>query len=342
MILGNVELYKNKPTNDSIKTISEETSLFIESLNILRESNGFFNNLFKNAYSNIVVAESSERDRVYIKEFSFKDIIENIIEFFIDAIKSLWAKFKNLFHKITYSDKTIDKYADRLRNIQGEFTIPFPRYIYTCFDEDMPSINLKNTFYEDYSRLEERINEIAELKTEAERITKMESIEATIREDVSSAWYDKLRQKTIGRSYMISSADYASELFNVFRDGGKETTSKINGTEITNILNRYTNNKSLQRLIEKAKNETIGAANDVKKKIQSIKLQNINKFYDPYDDKEEALFNKILQIKSGQVNETCNIYVMAFAAKLDAIKESAIQDKKVLFEAIKFINMGGN
>lgn len=342
MILGNVELYKTRETNTSIKTISEEASLFVESLNILRESNRFFNNLLKKAHTNLLLAESSEKNKVYLTEFSFKEIIDNIIEFFVDAIKSLWAKFKNLFRKITYSDSTIDKYADKIRNMKGEFTVSFPRYIYTCFDEDIPSVNLKYTFYEDYTILEQRINEIAELKTKTERSEKMRSLEADVKADVSPAYYDTLRQKTIGRNYMISSNDYASELFNVFRDGGDQATSKINNTEVTNILNRYTNNKVLERQIEKAKNETIGAANDVKKKIQSISLQNINRHYTPYDVEEEVLFNRVLQAKSGQVNEVCNIYVMAFAAKLDAIKESAIQDKKVLFEAIKFIDiMGG-
>lgn len=341
MILGNTELYKTRETNTAIKTINEDTSLFVESLNILRESNRFFNKLLKEAHTNLLIAESSDKNKVYLTEFSFKEMIDNIIDFFIDAIKSLWAKFKNLFHKITYSDKTIDKYADRIRNMKGEFTVSFPRYIYTCFDEDMPSVNLKNTFYDDYTILEQRINEIVDLETKTERSEKMRSLEADIKADVNPAYYDTLRQKTIGRNYMISSNDYASELFNVFRDGGNQTTSKIDNTEVTNILNRYTNHKVLEKHVEKAKNETIGSANDVKKKIQSISLQNINKHYVPYDVEEEVLFNRILQAKSGQVNEACNIYVMAFAAKLDAIKESAIQDKKVLFEAIKFINMGG-
>jgi hypothetical protein len=316
----------------------EDRSLFIESLDMIRENDRFFNSVLKKVHSKVALSEATQKNTVYLQEFSFTEMIKNIIDFFIDAVKNLWAKFKNLFHKITYSDKTIEKYADRLKDMKGDFTVTFPRYIYTCFDEDIPSINLKNTFYDDYSILEGKIKEIADLKTKTERCEKFRALEADVKAEVSPAYYDTLRSKTIGTTYMITSSYYASELVNKFRDGGKETTSKIDPTEVTNTLNRYQNNKTLIKQLEKAKTDTINAAKDIRKKIESIALQNVNKYYTPYDAEEETLFNKILQTKSGQVNEVCNIYVMAFSAKLDAAKESAIQDKKVLFEAIKFIN----
>lgn len=340
MILGNTELYKTqfKPIT---KPISEDRSLFIESLNILMENNRTINDILKRAHINLLITESSERDNVYLREFSFSNMIKSIIDFFIDAIKTIFGKFKTLFHKIVYSDNTIDRYADKLKNMTGEFTVSFPRYIYTCFDEDTPSINLKSTFDNDYNRLQEKLKNIADLKIKTERCERMRSLEADVKAEVNPAYYDTLRQNTIKKTYMISSHDFASELFNVFRDGGKETTSKITPTEVTNTLNRFTNYKVLLKQVESAKSDTINAAKEIKRKIESISLQKTNQYYIPYDTEEEVLFNKILQTKSNQVNEACNIFTMAFSAKLDAIKEAAIQDKKVLFDAIRYINMGG-
>jgi hypothetical protein len=344
MVLGNAKLYRSSISNGT--SISgdnyEDRSLFVESLDLLREHDRFMNSLLKTAHTNVILSESSKKDEVFIHEFSIIDTIKNIIDFFIDAIKSLWGKFKTLFQKITYSDSTIDKYEDRLKSMKYNFTVTFPRYNYTCFDDDIPSINLKNTFYEDYSTLEGKLQNIADLKTKSERCERFRSLEADVKSIATPLYYDQARQRSLKTTYPISSSDYSTELFNRFRDGGEQVTSKITPDEVTITFDRYKKNKNLIKSLEKAKNDTINAAKDVKKMISSIRLQNINKnYYVPYDTEEEALFDKILQVKSGQVDQVCNIYIMVFSAKLDAAKDAAVQDKKVLFDAIKVINTGG-
>ena len=329
-------------TNEStIKLVDDSKSLFIEALDMLRENDRFFNETLRRAHTNVILAESSERDKTYITEFSIIDTIKSIIGFFVDLIKTIFGKFKSMFQKVIFSDKTIENNKEKIRNMKGEFTLNFTRYNFTCFDANIPSIDLKNTFYEDYRILEGKLESLADLKTKSERCERMRAIEADIKDDVSPAYYDTLRQKSIGAKYMISSTDYASELFKVFRDGGEQANGKVNNTEINNVLNRYLANKTTLKDTEKMKDETIRSAKEIQKKIEHISLHKSNSFYVPYDVEEEALFTKILQRKSGQVSEACNIFVMAFSAKLDAIKEAAKQDKKILLEAVKFINMGG-
>lgn len=342
MVLG-TSLYKSYlgRSNSVTNSINEDTSLFVTSLDILRESNNNINQILKNINTKVILAENSIKNQVYLQEFSFIDMISTIINFFIEGIKKLFDKFKSLFYKITNDDKYIEKYSKELKNMKGEFQLTFPRFNYTCFDADIPSINLKKEFFDDYSVLIEKLKEISDLKTKTERCEKMRSLEADIFSTITPAYYDSLRQRTLNLNYMISSDKYAEELFNRFRDNGTQVSSKVNVTEITNVLNRYLNNKKLYKEVEKAKNETISAAKDIEKKIKSITLSGNNNHYIPYDTEEETLFNKILQRKIGQINEACNIFVMGFSAKLDAVKESAIQDKKVLLEAIKFINRGG-
>lgn len=345
MILGNKDLYKKSIVSKSsvssnVCTVNEDRSLFCESLDMIIENNTYINNTFKELYSKALLSESAQRLK-YLSEFSFIELIENIINFFIETIQTLFGRFKSLCQRIIYSDSTIEKYADKIKAMKGEFTISFSRYIYTCSDNNIPSIDLKNTFYSDYSILEEKLNKIAELQTKAERSSAMRAIEADIKSDASPAYYDMLRAKTIGKQGFISSSEYSTELFNFFRDGGEYTTAKIDNAEITNIYNRYSCHKDLIKHAEKAKNETIGAAKEIKKKIESITLQKTNKYYVAYDTEEEVLFNNIIKAKNTQVSEACNIFVMAFSAKLDALKESAIQDKKILFEAIRYINVGG-
>ena len=99
MVLGNTNIYKSsfnrsKPVRNSI---NEDTSLFIDSLELLKETDDFFNNLFREANRKVILAESSYKNEVYLQEFNIKDIIEDIISFFIKVIKSIFEKFKSLF-----------------------------------------------------------------------------------------------------------------------------------------------------------------------------------------------------------------------------------------------------
>lgn len=344
MILGNKDLYKasmsRSKVSKTVVTVDENKSLFCEALDIIIDNNRNINNILREVYENSMLLESKKKYK-YLTEFSFVEVIENVINFFIDSIQSLWGKFKSLVQRIVYSDSTIENYADRIKGLEKEFTISFSRYIYTCTDANIPSIDLKNTFLQDYNDLDDKLSKISELKTKAERASAMRSIEADIMSEVSPAYYDTLRAKTLGKGCMISQSEYSTYLFNFFRDGGEYATSKINNTELTNIYNRYSCHKKLIKDAEKAKNDTIAAAKEIKKKIESITLAKNNKFYIAYDTEEEVLFNNILKAKNGQITEACNIFVMAFSAKLDALKESAIQDKKILFEAIRFINING-
>ncbi len=342
MVLGGDVLLKKSRSNDYLQSISvnENSSLFFFGLDLLRESDKAIIDSIKQIHIESVNAES--KDSFYLTEFSFKDTIDTIIKWFIKVIEQLFGKFKSMIQKIIYSDNTIKKYENRLRNMKGEFSIDTERYNYTCFDADVPSINLKTQFSLNYDDLMGKLEDIRNLTTKEERLVRMNMIEAdSCNESLDPAYYDRVRQTTLDTSYMISEADYATELFNKFRDGGKTRATKINSTELSFILDRYLNNKTLMKKVEESKRQTIDAAENIRKKINGLSLQKLNTTYIPYDIEEETIFNKILQHKTNQVNETCNIFVLAFSAKLDAIKESKIQDKRILFEAIRFINIGG-
>ncbi len=344
MILGDKSLYlsaKKSSTSSSVKSFDESKSFFVEALDILIENNRNINNILKKINVSKILAEDSNKNNVYLTEFSISGIINSIIDFFVNAIQSLWNKFKNLWAKITFSDRTIEKYADKIKNMKGSFNLSFSRYIYTCTDPDLPSINLKQTFYDDLRSLQNKLDRLSTVSTKAERISKMQVIESEIKDNINPSYYDMLRRNCLKVNGYISSTDFPSALFNRFRNGGQEVSTKIDATELTIVYNRYTKHKDLIKDVEKLKADTIKSANEVKDTINSMTLSSKNKYYTPYDTDEEVYFSNILKTVSNKVNEACNIYVMAFSAKVDALKESAIQDKKVLYEAIKFINLGG-
>lgn len=339
MVLGE-SLYKFNNTQRK-DTVNENESLFIYSFNLLRDSDNNINEMLKKIHIGAILSES--KNEYYLKEFSIGDTIKTIIDWFIKMIQQIWGKFKSMFQKIVYNDETIKKYEDKLRNLKGSFNIDFERYNYTCFDADIPSINLKTQFNTDYNDLIGKLESIRDLKSKQERIYRMQVVESEVStKSKDPAYYDKVRQITLGLPYMVSSDNYAEELFNRFRDGGSFRSSKIDRIEVSIILDRYFKSKEIKKQLEESKKETIKSADDVKSKIGRLSLQKLNSSYVPYDMEEEVLFNKIINTKTGEVSNVCNIFVMAFSAKLDAVKEAIAQDKRILFEAIKYINIGGD
>lgn len=327
--------------SDSKKeVVNENESLFIYSLNLLRESDNNVNEMMKNIHIGAILSES--KDDYYLREFSVSETIHSIINWFIKIIKQLWGRFKNIFLKITYNDNTIKEYEDRLRNMEGTFSIDFDRYNYTCFDADIPSINLKTQFNDEYNTLIEKLESIRNLKSKDERIYRMQVIKSEVVEQSSNpAYYDRARQNALHVSYMVSSSNYAEELFNRFRDSGKYIGNKIDRFVLNSILDRYFDCKKIKNELEQSKNDTIKSAEDVEKRMSSLSLQKLNSVYVPYDMDEELLFKGIITAKTEEVSNICNIFVMAFSAKLDAVKEAIMQDRKILIEAIKLINIGG-
>ena len=171
----------------------------------------------------------------------------------------------------------------------------------------------------------------------------MNVIEADVKSDINEQYYDQARARCLCKSYpYIHQDDYSTELFNTFRGGGDPLKSKINFTDTTIAYDQYMSYKKVLKDTEKFKNETINEAKKIEQKINSINIKDVNKSYIPYDTESEVVFRRILSAKSGQVSNVCNIFVMAFSAKLDAIKDSAKQNKQILYETIQYINSGAD
>lgn len=314
------------------KPFSEDTSIFEYALSLIEKSDNDIRQTLKEAH-----IKSISEGVMITESFNIIDIIRDIILAFIDTIKNLFNRFKAFITKVFYSKSSLENNKERILKFDGSLEVEFDRYIYTCTDPRIPCCDMADHFDKEFEDLKDRIKVIAPAETKNERMNLMDQVHRDLKAFIADDYYDKVRQSVIRTSYPIDSSICTQELFNVYRNGGAFTSSRVTHSEVEAIVERYFNAKSTIKKVEAEKREICNSANRVIDLIKRVNLKDVSSSYRPYSVEEENLFDSIRSLKAGQVSEVANIYAMAFAAKLDALKESMIQDKKVLFEVLYWL-----
>lgn len=320
------------------KSSIEETSLLIQSLSYISESDNNIREIMGN-----VMKESYNSDnpvKAFNESFSFGSIIKTIIDFFVENIKKAYYAFKGFLSKIFGGDKVLDKYKSQLLNYSITLKkLPFSHYNYTNLDIDIPPSSLEVIFQEEYDILVEDLNKIGELKEKQAIILELNKLSENISNDKN--YFNLLRRKVMSSAYKggkeaITDTDYIKELKLLFRNNMDTPTNEdIPSYEVRKSAEIFFNNKSLEDSI-KAQNKRIEkSAGTMKQKLEKLNPSNFMKEYQPIDYDIEFALNKVLKSKADQMGTACNIILLAYSEKLQAIKDAVIQYKKILHEAVK-------
>lgn len=328
-----------------IDSVSVNESLFEYGLECMRESNNQIRAMLAEIMeeSGYMVNESFKEE--FNKRFNFKNIVESILKLFIGMIRKLYDKSKSIMLQIIYDDKTISKYKDAIESYNKSINVDFDHYNYTNLGKDIPSANLNLTFSAEYEELQDKLEKIGKTNNKEKVIFQLGELFNSIQNEISHGYYDKLRRSVLGdelETTPIFADQYDIELRRTFRAGAEAPNrNDFSATEIHETLRRFLKGKELVKGIEKHKKDIESSAEKAKKNINKISVKSIMSDYVPIDYDIEYNLNRVLKLKCGQLSECCNIYTLAFAAKLSAMKESLVQDKKVLFKVIADIVSNG-
>lgn len=323
----------DSPKESVLKSFDINESLFIRSLSLIEESDKEIRSLMKDlSLQENSVYESNEKWLIDIKEIARK-----IINFFITTMTNLYNRFKAMVMKFVYSDTYIERNQNLIRQFDDTLSVDFDRYLYS-FNDSIPSCDLSNYFDREFDDIEEQLRTISKAKDQKDRMCSMDAIYKSIQKDIKNRYYDKVRGACIKKN-PITADVFSEELFNVYRSGGKYYEKKVSAIEVTDCLDRFINIKSIVKEVEKEKQEIINNARKLEKRINSLNLKDYSSTYQPYILEEENSFSRIQKIKVGQISEVAKIFIMAFSAKLDALKESIVQDKKVLYEVLVYMEV---
>lgn len=344
------------------------TSFFTEALNdmmeikknSLRINQEFYKGILESGDNPALVLEASD---------GLLDGIKNIIDSFIALIKKIVAKFITALHKIVKSDKYLKKNKNKFSKFNSDNEFEMDIYTYTYIDSDtFPNVSAfnvykTNTFTPD------------SVKKYEDGVAYTGAIYDDFMAHLPE-WYDKFRGVVLTNSndpgaitsaQSYTSAEYADELRLKYRNGdSSRTKTTITSVHVLQAYDRFENYDTTIRHVEKLRDQLQKEYNAIKKDIKNITAAYDNigasgwnfdyknpgdkyskggtlDFDDDYTDadkkkKMDTNITNFIKAKSNQIEQMCTIHTMAFTAKLDAIKEAYVQDKKLLYTALKKIN----
>ena len=274
-----------------------------------------------------------------------KDFIKKVINFFKKLIAKFWVRINSLFGR----DKYIENNKDQLREFGSEHEFDIKGYKFTIKD-GIPTLDPVEKIEEALHGLAVAVEDNGKKSYKVKDKTALTNAYAKFQEDKDKL--DNVRASILGENGPIDDSDWKDALFEKFRDGDREKiTITVTSSIVTESLTNFTNYDKMKSKTEKQRDNIEKAYNRIQKKFDELaeKAKNLAgenvSVSDFVDDNasERADEDKIFIISafardiSNRLEEISNLHVMAFTAKLDAIKDRYHQDKSIIYGAFKKI-----
>lgn len=341
-----------------------ERSYFNEALDFIMESNRSYTDASILLYRSLCESDGNP-DVVHESFGDFFAKIKEIIDRFLEFIKSLVARFITMLSKLISSDKHLIKHKDKLTKFSTEHEFDFMGFVYS-FSSNVPLIEPQDEFDDAHditfaADTDAKLTAtIAGKGVSNDNINKKLATAYTKFKDYLESYYDEFRARVIGVSGSISATDFDKELFSVYRSGesSKETITADHGY-VMEAFSRFETYDKVKGEVEKAKRHIEKEYGKVKNSIDKMVKSNksggnytVNMNIDLQDTEITTIgrygsltdvevnsatidrINEYVRAKVGQVQKMSDIHAMAFAAKLDALKDCYKQDKAVCYKAL--------
>lgn len=311
----------------------EDQSFLADAISMCQESTFFYKRVALDVFNEqTVVNEFFEGNSVIA-------IIRAIIDIFIENVKELVERFCHVVGTFVSKEYHIEKYAQQILKFDKTLRIEdFRHYKYTNLEGDIPPMSINSEILGDYDEILDKLSKIGRETNRKELIKKLSDFSIKSKEDFRDKDIFLFRDKVVGKKQGVSKELYSEELHKVFRDGKTAPhLGDLHQDDIHESYRRWKNEKIYTKDIKRQRAILEANANEVKKKIRTIELSTITNgnFIEDYD--LENILNGILRNECDKIQEICNITVLAFGAKLEALKEAIIQDKKILYYCISEI-----
>lgn len=328
---------------DIVTPEEKDISLFSESIDFLIQEDRLLTLEKSKLYKGI----SEANDDITLIDESFSDYIKTIrgyISKVIAFFKKLFAKFWAKINSFILRDKYISKHKSELSKFKPEMEFEIQGYEFK-FSESVPNPYAIND-------IKDIITEIGKTPTNADDLGKEYDyiVKSYNKLKDDKKYMDKIRKDILGTKYNISEEKYQSELFDIFVEGVKEKKSiKVNKAKVDEALAFFEDSKKLQEQTQKQCDDISKAYDEISNSLANIQKMKdailtdikVSDFLDPETKKTvkadkyiEAvdLFINLLAIRIDAISKA---HIMAYSAKLEAIKDCFVQNKSILYGAFK-------
>lgn len=336
------ETANSSNNNLSLKTVEE--NYYYTAMAYVTETNKEYNFYKKELYKNLLESTSVEIINESFQDFF--DKVHNLISKFIDFIKSLFKRFIINFNKMTSSDKYVKKHINELDNFTKDNEFIFKGYKFT-FDPDIPIVEALREFSKDFVGIDfEELMQKRDVKEQIKYINKVFS-------KVSTYDYDEFRGEVIDKNYFITSSEFSNELFSLYRAGSNSSYPITIGVdELARTVQNFNEYEKYIASVKQTKSKIESQYKEIEKLFKKIIGRNemgdleglLIDGSGNYDDNRTNInklstevINKVnlyIKVKIEQIKKMSDIHSLAFASKLEALKQSYKQDKSILYKAL--------
>ena len=340
-----------------LATLDLEECYFKSAVDFIAESNKEFTNSKITLYNKILETTSTTVIHESFSDFFVK--VKEIINKFLKFIKSLFQRFLTQLARIIGSDKYLEKHKKDFDKFKDGDKFKIDGYKYTFSDNIPVPDALVQYNFDLFDHLLD-----FEDDTPTNKMITVENI-SKARTDLSDRltdYYNDFRGRVLGKEdQKIYEVDYSDALFKVFRDDNTTTEIiDIDRSTIRLVIDRYFKFNKMQEYTNKQYKAIESAYKKVEEQIKDLVKRNGDLSYkvfvdrlpagsdtrisytaDTNNDTGVAMASDVLtqldmyvKVKTEQIQECSNIHTLAFAAKLDALKECAKQDKETLYKAL--------
>ena len=332
-----------------LATLDLEECYFKSAVDFIAESNKEFTDSKITLYNKILETTSTTVIHESFSDFFVK--VKEIINKFLKFIKSLFQRFLTQLARIIGSDKYLEKHKKDFDKFKDGDKFKIDGYKYT-FSDNIPVPNALIQYNFD---LFDHLLDFENSNTPTNKMITIEDISKarTNLSDRLTDYYNDFRGRVLGKEdQKIYEVDYSDALFKVFRDDS--TTTEIIDIDRYfkfNKMQEYTNKQykaieSAYKKVEEQIKDLVKRNGDLSYKVFVDRLPDgsdtrISYTSDKNNDTGVAMASDVLtqldmyvKVKTEQIQECSNIHTLAFAAKLDALKECAKQDKETLYKAL--------
>lgn len=312
-------------------------SAFCESLSFLNSMNQDYANAKCKLIKSIRESQSSD-----ISDFvEFFDDVDSMVQSFIKHLESLYKKYHaTMSVNVLKYKRTLSSKLKKIQPLDGRIDIKYDdKFIKYRIESNIPCIDIKSSWFNEltqkirtdysyYFDVSKQIYQNRDIDHTSNALELMYKNTANNLEDFEN----QIRRDTLKTDVPISKANFGKVLYSVFRpeilDGVLIDYSILNA-----CASRIDTIESHLKEIEKQFKEI---ANDYKSIVnfkEYLLTDNFSTSLGVNICDNEAFRNNLeayLKLKTEELNSMKNIHLMAISAKLDACKECAVQDMKII------------
>lgn len=320
---------ESNPLLESGSIVVEDTSFhslyFTKGLEYSMDIKEAYRDLVQNLY--ISLSEGGS-DNPFVHFFNS---IDDIINRFARAETDMMGDFSADLAKRASKDRYILQYKDFLLRYPEELSFTMERYRFINLDHGIPKPVHRDWYQEEYDKIDKILTD--RYTTTEHKIKLLNDAYDDYLYEVSQGYYDKYRGAIIGKNHVaIRPQEFPNEIFYTFRE--KNKLVMVDSRDVVNTFIRFTNIKQMTETVKLDKEQTIREYNDIKRNLDNIRFDRLINTFGPDTEKLEAKFNTYIKTKVDQVVKMCDIHLLVYTGKLDALASCYMQDKTLLDMAI--------